>query len=162
MSAKQSFFEHSLGRMIPAAILGGVIAGTLDVFNAAYIYNQTPDIVLKAIASGVQGRASFEGGIASDALGLLLQWFISICAALVYIAAGRRFQILLREPMVFGPIFGAGVFCMMHFVVVPMSRANSALPAPLAFSEDFLGNLVFGLIIAAVAKWMLRAHPKPQ
>jgi uncharacterized membrane protein YagU involved in acid resistance len=162
MSAKQSVFEHNLGRIVPAAILGGVIAGTLDVFNGAYIYNQTPDLVLKAIASGLQGAASFEGGIASVALGLLLQWLISICAALVYIVAGRRFQILLREPMVFGPIFGVGVFCVMHFIVVPLSRANSALPTPLAFSEDFLANLVFGLIIAAVAKWMLRAHPKPQ
>jgi len=162
MSALHTVFEHSLGRIIPAAILGGVIAGTLDVFNAAYVYNQTPDLVLKAIASGVQGRASFEGGIASVGLGLLLQWLISICAAMVYIVAGWRFQIILREPMVFGPVFGVGVFCVMHFIVVPMSRANSALPAPLAFSEDFLANLVFGLIIAAVAKWMLRANPTPQ
>jgi uncharacterized membrane protein YagU involved in acid resistance len=157
-----SVFEHSLGRVIPAAILGGVIAGTLDVFNAAYIYNQAPDLVLKAIASGVQGRASFEGGVASIAFGLLLQWLISICAAVVYIVGGRRFPLILREPLVFGPIFGVGVFCVMHFIVVPLSRANSALPAPLAFSEDFLANLVFGLIIAVVARWMLHAHAKPQ
>lgn len=152
----QPVFVHSLGRIAAAALLGGLVAGALDIFNAAYIYSTQPAVILRAIASGVLGSESFEGGTMSAALGLGLQWFISVCSALVYIAAGRRIPILLREPLLFGPIFGAGVFCMMHFLIVPLSKANSALPPPIPFSKDFVANVLFGLIIAVAAKWVLR------
>jgi hypothetical protein len=142
-------------RALIAALAGGLAAGTVDVFAASLIYHAPPDVILRAIASGLLGKASFQGGFESAAVGLGSQWLISVCAAAVYVTAARRFPVLLRHALRFGPPFGAGVFIVMHTVVVPLSRANPNLPHPLPLTEDFVANMLFGLIIALSAKKLL-------
>jgi uncharacterized membrane protein YagU involved in acid resistance len=142
-------------RALIAALAGGLAAGTVDVFAASLIYHAPPDVILRAIASGLLGKASFQGGWESAAIGLGSQWLISVCAAAVYVAAATRFPVLLQHALRFGPPFGAGVFIVMHTVVVPLSKANPALPHPLPLAEDFAANMLFGLIIALAAKKLL-------
>jgi hypothetical protein len=149
-------FIHSPGRVLAAALVGGVLAGTIDVFNASLIYGAPFPVILRAIASGVLGKASFQGGMTSSAIGMGLQWLISVGAALVYILSARPLPALLRKPVLYGPPFGAAVFCVMHWVIVPLSNANPKLPPPIPLAIDFLANMLFGLVIALTAYWMLR------
>ena len=46
-----------------AIVLGGLIAGTLDIGTAALINGRSPLVILLVIASGLLGKASFQGGM---------------------------------------------------------------------------------------------------
>ena len=61
-----------------AILYGGIVAGSLDVLAAALINWLDPLIILRAIASGLFGRAAFQGGLPVAAPGLGLQWAIRI------------------------------------------------------------------------------------
>jgi len=43
-----------------AILLGGLIAGTLDIGAAALINDRSPLVILLVIASGLLGKASFQ------------------------------------------------------------------------------------------------------
>jgi hypothetical protein len=62
---------HSI---LGAILLGGFIAGTIDIGAAALINTVSVPVILKAIASGILGKASFERGMEAESLGVLLQW----------------------------------------------------------------------------------------
>jgi hypothetical protein len=157
MSAAASAAPSAPGRILAAALVGGLIAGTLDILLASLIYKASLVVILQAIARGWLGKAAFQGGLSAAALGLGSQWFISVVAALIYGLAGRAWPFLLKRPLLCGPVFGAGVFLVMREVVSPLSAVQSSkLPAQPMLTLDFLANLLFGLIIAFVASRMLR------
>jgi hypothetical protein len=64
----------------PRILAIGLFAGTLDIADAL-IFNVlrgiTPIQVLRYIASGLIGTASFRGGLASAGLGLVLHYLIA-------------------------------------------------------------------------------------
>jgi hypothetical protein len=73
----------------------------------------------------VLGRqAAVAGGAATAALGLGLHFFIAGVVSLVYFAAARRAAGLRRQPWLFGALYGVAVYGVMHYVVVPLSRAG--------------------------------------
>lgn len=72
---------HSAGMAIA---LGGLIAGTLDIGAAALVSGRDPVFVLHAIAGGVFGMASFDGGMKSAGPGLALQLAMSLVIATNY------------------------------------------------------------------------------
>src|SRR5580693_459172 len=70
----------------PAAILlGGLIAGTLDIGAAALINGRNPLVILLVIASGLLGKASFQGGLPAAILGLVLQWLMSLLISAIFV-----------------------------------------------------------------------------
>src|ERR1700704_6241676 len=56
-------------RPVPAILVGGLIAGTLDAILAFYTFGSR---MPQGIASGLLGRSSFRGGAATWILGLVL------------------------------------------------------------------------------------------
>ncbi len=151
-------YKASPMRMLAAALIGGVIAGTLDVYCASVIYHIPFLTVFQIISTGILGKASYQGGLTTSLMGFGLQWFISTVAGLIYIGAGLRATLLLRKPWLVGPLFGAAVFFVMRWVIVPLSNANPGFPPPLPLAFDFLSNMVFGTILAFAASTMLRAR----
>jgi hypothetical protein len=153
-------------RRIAAVILiGGVVAGTLDIFVAAAINHAAPGTMLQAIASGLLGKASFLGGRRTMLVGLILQWLMSLIIAAIYIMAAVRLPILFRRPALMGALHGLGVFLVMSFVVVPLS---AAWPKGRPHSAEWIGlnvatMILFGLIIAFTPRMMRlwRAEPAP-
>ncbi len=64
----------------------GIIAGTLDIIAAIIMSSvvrktATAEKVLQSVASGLIGKGSYQGGIATAALGLLLHFMIAIIFA---------------------------------------------------------------------------------
>ena len=112
--------------------------------------------VFQFIASGVLGVRAFHGGGAAAALGVVLHFTIAIGAAATFYLLSRKLPILLRHPLVCGPIFGLGVFVFMHYLVVPLSAAPRQPPIRTAALLNLIFSHVFfvGIPIALVTRRM--------
>lgn len=139
---------------IQAALVGGLIAGAVDIGAAVTIFHASPVIVLQSIARGLLGRDSYQGGMQTALLGAFLQAFISVVAAGTYCFASMRLPILLQRPLLCGLAFGAAVNLFLTFIVVPLSLAKAAPFGSYYFFANLAANTVlFGPPIALVAKW---------
>jgi hypothetical protein len=140
-----------------AILTAGFIAGTIDIGAACVINSVGPVVILKAIASGVLGPASFRGGAGVAALGLALQWLMSWIIAAIYILAATNRAIMRSRWIPSGLAYGAVVFVVMNYVVVPLSAVGHR---PSFTATTFVGNLLamflFGLIVASVTRSALR------
>ncbi len=140
-------------RFVKTAVYAGVLAGTIDIGAASAINAAAPDRVLRAVASGLLGRAAGHGGPWVPILGLFLQWAMSIAIAGVFLACAARAPILLRRWILAGIAYGIVVFFVMNYVVVPLSAAAFKVHfSPRSFAENMAAMLIFGLIVAYVAK----------
>ena len=130
-------------------LLGGLIAGTIDLGAACLINRLAPKIILQAIASGVLGKASFRMGVPAAALGLVLQWAMSVLIAAIYAVGTSRLPAVRNNWIGSGVAFGVVVFFVMNFVVVPLSAAGFEVKFSTAqFIENMLAMILFGLIVA--------------
>lgn len=134
----------------PKAILwGGLVAGTVDIGAASVINWLNPVIIMQAIASGVLGKGSFQGGLYSAVLGVVLQWAMAILIAAIYVLAATRIPRLGRQWVAGGLLYGVVVYFVMTYVVVPLSAAGFSHAFHLrSFIENMLAMLLFGLIVA--------------
>ena len=137
-----------------AIIAGGLIAGSLDILAAALINWLNPILILRSIASGALGRASFSEGAASAVLGLLLQWFMGLLIAAIFVLAAAGIARLRRHWINAGIAYGVVIFFVMNYVVVPLSAApfrehHFGVPK---FVENLLAMILFGLIVAFCAR----------
>ena len=149
------------GRPLLAILVGGLVAGTLDIGAAALINLIDPRVILHFIAGGVLGKAALQGGPAVAWLGLFLQWSMSLVIAAIFVLAALRLRWLTVRPVLAGLAYGVVVFVVMNYVVVPLSawhRTNHFTPASLAW--NLLAMLVYGLIIAVCARRFLGAPPR--
>jgi uncharacterized membrane protein YagU involved in acid resistance len=138
---------------LSAIILGGLIAGTLDIGAAALINSVSPFRILQFIAGGLLGKAALEGGAAVELLGLVLQWAMSLLIAAVYVVLCRWQSVLGRRWIAGGLACGVIIFFVMNYAVVPAS-AWERWPHFTAerFAENMLAMLLFGLIVAFFAQ----------
>lgn len=143
-----------------AILIGGLVAGTLDIGAAALINSVSPTLIAHYIASGVLGRASFSAGAPAAGLGLLLQWAMSVVIAALYwfVTAGMP---RLRERWWLGGLLaGIVIYLVMNFIVMPFSAAPVTLHEvitrfrPMKGAENLLAMFVFGLIVAYCARYL--------
>ena len=150
---------------VRAVLRIGLIAGTLDigenlVFNA--FRHITPAMVFQYIASGLTGSWAFHAGAASIALGVGIHYTIAMFWTAVFYLAGRRLTVLVRRPVVCGLAYGAVVYLVMNFVVLPLTRVPHAHAAmTLASRVSGVLALLFciGLTVALLTRrdWIARS-----
>ena len=125
----------------------GLIAGTLDIADNL-IFNQfrgiSPIRVFQYIASGLIGMKSFQLGLASVALGVLIHYTIALFWTGVFYTASRKFSILVRRPVICGLLYGVVVYLVMNFVILPLSRVP---PRPAAVTLPSRINAVLALLL---------------
>lgn len=141
-------------RSVPLAILlGGIVAGTIDVGAAMLISGKGLVFILHFIAGGLLGKAAFQGGVGTAALGLIVQWALSIIIAAIFVLASLRLPILRRRWVASGLAFGVPVYFVMTYVVLPLSAMGNGWSFALVpFLKNLAAMLVFGLIVAAFAR----------
>jgi len=126
MSASVAGSPVTRPRALPAIFVGGLIVGTVDLLYAIIVYSpRHPILVPQTIASGVFGPKSYQGGVQTAVLGVVLQFVIAFGAATVYYLASRTLTFLVSRAMLCGLIYGAVVYLFMHIVVVPLSAASA-------------------------------------
>jgi hypothetical protein len=131
------------------ALVGGLVAGTIDIGAACAINRLDPITITHAIASGLLGSVSFKEGAASAWLGLGLQWTIGITVALIYGYAVDLFPGLRGRWVTGGLIAGVVTFFVMNYPVLRLSALGHVAHFTVTgFIENFAAILVFGLIIA--------------
>src|SRR4029453_18169089 len=72
---------------VQGVVWGGLAVGVLDTLLAVGLYKVTPFVVYQSVAGGLLGRATYQGGWATAALGMFLHFFIATTAAAVYTIA---------------------------------------------------------------------------
>jgi len=142
----------------------GLIAGTLDIgenliFNA--FRHITPAMIFRYIASGLTGPWAFHAGAASIALGVAIHYAIAMFWTAVFYLASLRMTVLVRRPVVCGLAYGALVYLVMNFMVLPLTRVPRAHAAmTLASRVSGVLALLFciGLTVALLTRrdWVAR------
>ena len=136
-----------------ATLLGGLMAGSIDIGAAALINFVDPILILDFIAGGLLGKAALTGGAWVALLGLALQWAMSLCIAAVYVVASGWLPILRQRWIAGGLAYGVVIFFVMNYVVVPLSAwARWPHFSAEKFAENLLAMLLFGLIVAFFAQ----------
>jgi hypothetical protein len=116
-------------------LAGALLAGVLDLAYAythfMLILHRDPLGIVQGIASGlIGGKAASEGGVATAALGVVLEFVLTAIMAAVYIIPAKWITDLRKFWWVLGPCYGACVMLVMYYVVLPLSAAhgNGYLP----------------------------------
>lgn len=144
-----------------AIVLGGLAVGVLDLGYAIVVYSPSdPILIPQTIAGGILGAASYHGGAATAALGVVLHFFIAFSVAAVYVFASRKLDVLTQHPFVSGICYGGLVYAVMHGIVLPLSAHHGAIP-PIYVITEFIEHWFFvGLPPAYAARIFLGAPSK--
>lgn len=132
---------------------GGLLSGLGDLTFAFVYYGlrgATPVRILHSVASGLLGAKSYDGGLATAALGLVLHFTVAFGAATVYYLASRKLPFLLQHAVACGLLYGIAVYAFMNAVVLPLSALPNKPTYPLrVLIPSVLGHmLLVGLPIA--------------
>jgi len=148
--------------MITAILLGGLIGGTIDIGSASVISGLSPLVIVHAIASGLIGKASFDGGMATACLGFFLQLAMGTLIAAIYMGATSTLPGMRKRWIPTGIIAGVIIYFVMTYLVVPLSAAPFKPEFSLdgfikafklaGFLENLLAMILFGLIIGFFAR----------
>ena len=138
---------------LTAILVGGFIAGAIDISYAiiSSLSRVAPERILQSVASGLLGRDAFEGGAPTALLGLVLHFAICTAIAAIFVSAARALPPLRQHLIAAGIVYGASVYFVMRWVVVPLSRfpGDLRIVHPLEIAVHAFG---VGLVIALAAR----------
>ena len=99
-------------------LAGGLVAGTLDIVYACTFWGLKRGVpvqrILQSVAAGLLGKASFEGGAETAALGLGLHYLIATLMAVAYYLVARRWPPLWQRPLLYGAAYGLLLYVIMN------------------------------------------------
>jgi ketosteroid isomerase-like protein/uncharacterized membrane protein YagU involved in acid resistance len=143
-----------------AIVIGGLLAGTVDIGAAALIGHVSPVLICHYIATGAMGKAALSAGASAAYLGLILQWAISIVIAAIYWLVTARMPRLREQWWLGGLLAGPIIYLVMNFLVMPFSAAPVTLHEVMAHftllkgAKNLAAMFVFALIIAFCARYL--------
>ncbi|MGH9493702.1 MAG: hypothetical protein ACRD3B_01790 [Candidatus Sulfotelmatobacter sp.] len=150
----------SRSRLPPTILCSGLLAGALDITAAFLVYGYLgakPIPLLQGIAAGALGPRSFNGGLATAALGLFFQFLIATIWATVYVIASRSISFLITNAPLAGALYGILVYFFMNRIVVPLSAARKY---PFTIRGMVIGAIIHivcvGLPIALITRRFAR------
>jgi hypothetical protein len=144
-----------------AILYGTLVVGGLDALDAVVFFGlrgAKPIRIFQSIAAGLLGRASFDGGMATAALGVFLHFFIAFGIVMTYYGASRYVSLLLRYPVICGLLYGIAAYWVMNLVVVPLSAAGSR---PFSWPVLINGLLIHALGVGLPSALFARAAAPP-
>jgi hypothetical protein len=142
--------QHSAIRSI---LVGGLIAGTIDIGAACLINGRSIPFVLRTIAGGLLAGRTYAGGWQTALLGLVLQEAMAMLIAAFYVLAASGLSDLRRRWIGWGLLYGVVIFVAMNYLVLPLS-AWKVIPHFSAWklAANVAAMLLFGLIVAFFAR----------
>jgi len=149
----------SMTRVAIALVGGAIYVGSLDLVYACgywwWLHNVPPGRILQVIASGVLGKRSFDDGIASVSLALVLQYAISfVMVGAYYVVSGWLPALIRRGIWIYGALYGLWLYIAMNDIVVPLSAAAKGSTIPSWVIGSIVESiLLIGVPIAWIARW---------
>lgn len=152
-------------RTIVAIFVAGVagailIALYLVVPKAGFLQAPAPRVLFQWDASNALGAAAFQGGWPTAVVGFLMHLFVSIVWAAVFALAMSRVPAIAKHPNLSGLLFGAIVYVVMSFGVVPLGAARQGPRSAKGVVNNLIAHTVFFGLPVAVALTFRRA-PQP-
>ena len=150
----------------PDTILyGGLVVGILDGLFALIFYGLIlgvkPMRIFQGVASGLLGKASYEGGIQTFLLGVVLHFVVASCIAAVYYLASLKLPVLIHRPVICGLLYGMIAYLGMNYIVIPLSAIGYRSSSFRTFLPAFIGHaLLVGLPIALITRRSAKANKK--
>jgi hypothetical protein len=140
----------------PALAYAALVAGALDATDGVVffgLHGLNPVQVLQYIASGLLGTRSFQGGLATAGLGVVVHFSIALAVATIYLLVSRRIPALRSQWVIFGLLYGAAVWAVMNLLVLPLTAVAPSPITAAALLNGVIGHALFvGLPIAYFAK----------
>ena len=142
---------------VKTILLGGLTVGILDGLFAVVYYGLILGVkttrIFQAVAAGLLGKDSFDGGTPTFLLGILLHFVVAACIAAVYFVASLKLPFLIQRAVVCGLIYGMIAYLVMNYVVVPLSNAVPGKFSLVNFIVAFIGHaFLVGLPIALITR----------
>jgi hypothetical protein len=139
---------------LATALIVGICDITYAIAFSYFRSGTSPQRLLQGVASGWFGRDAFNGGWGTGAAGLGFHFLIAFTITALFFLAASRMKALVRHPAITGPLYGIGVYCVMNYVVIPLSKIG---PRPFPPMSVFISGLlvhifVIGLPIALGAR----------
>ena len=145
---------------VRAIIYGALVVGILDLIDALVFFGlrgAAPIRICQSIAAGMLGRAAFQGGAATAALGVALHFFIATCIVVTFYVASLRLPVLVRHAVIAGVLYGLAVYGVMNYIVIPLSALGGRGPFVLPVFINGLLIHAFGVGLPA-ALFVRAAH----
>ena len=142
--AQSASWPATKTRALVAISAGGVIAGTLDLTQALFLFGRRVPLV---IAAGLLGPNALHGGVAIYIAGILLHFFIAFSATAIYYGASRRLHFMTEHALVCGPFYGVAVELVMSYIVLPLSALHARGPYEL---KDVLLGLAVHMVVVGL------------
>jgi len=134
---------------IKGILIGGCVAGIVDIFAACMITHLSLPTLLRVIASGLLGESAATGGLMSAAIGLGLQLAMSVLIAAICVNVARCVPTAQPHWTIAGIVYGLAIFAVMNYIVMPLSAVGRIPHFSVAsFIKNLLAMLLFGLIVA--------------
>jgi len=158
--------SSAIGRPRSSAIIyGGLAVGILDGLFALLFYGLIlgvdPLRIFQSVASGLMGKASFEGGFPTFLLGIALHFIVATCIATVYYLLSLKMSILIDQAVVCGLLYGLIAYGVMNYVIIPLSFASRSPFSLRTFLPAFIAHaFLVGLPIALLARWSATANTR--
>jgi hypothetical protein len=166
-TASMSFVpaERGLARRVLAA---GTLVAILDLSYVGVYWVLirraiTFEHLLQSIATGLLGRAAYDGGTLTALLGGVLHFGIACAWTVLFAGTARRWRPLSRlltrprGPVLAGLAYGGFVWLAMDLVVLPLSRARMTPVLSWVFAANFVQHTVMvGLPIALIVGGAVR------
>lgn len=127
---------------VPKAVVwAGLISGTLDIsaacIDVAVNFGKDPVWLLQNVAGALLGPATYQGGLATAGLGLVLHYAVAFFWTIAFYLVARRFPGLLRSAVPAGLVLGTVVFFVMYRVVLPLTIELKSLYLTTAFNHTW-------------------------
>lgn len=152
-------------RALDTILYGGLVVGILDGLFALIFYGLILGIqplrIFQSVASGLLGKAAYEGGTQTFVLGILLHFVVATCIAAVYYVASLKLPVLIHHAVVCGLIYGLIAYLGMNYVVIPLSAIGLRPFSFRTFLPAFIAHaFLVGLPIALLARRSAQANQR--
>lgn len=145
--------ERARESVLPRFLLAGATVAFLDGMFPIVVYvwimhRTNAGRIFQSVAAGLLGKASYDGGSATIALGIACHILIAFTWTTIYFVLSRRVP-AIREfassnggSLLTGMLFGAFMWLGMDLIVIPLSQARFTPPTNWQFWLQLAWHIV--------------------
>ena len=128
MKQANSIIKGEAPSALSTIFWAGITAGTLDGLAAALFFHTKLGLnagqVMQFVASALLGEESFKGGYLTVFAGAVLHYLLAFTISAFYFYAFPAIPPLRKWPVVFGLLYGLGVWLVINLLVLPLTRMS--------------------------------------